>query len=64
MAGVLPVVADELVGPVAEQRRRNDVSEYERGRVDDQVRGARGRCGERGLAWPGKNRHAGEDNNQ
>ena len=64
MAGVVPVVVDELVGAVAEQRRSYDVSEDERGRIDDEVRGARCRCHECGLAWPGKDCHAGEDNNQ
>jgi hypothetical protein len=51
------VVADELVGPVAQQRRRHGIGEDERGSIDQKMRGAGGRRGERGLARPGKGCH-------
>jgi hypothetical protein len=50
MRAVRPVVVDVLVGPLAEHGPRQRVGENDRGSVDDQVGGPRGRGGERGKA--------------
>ena len=58
VGAVRPVVADELVGPLAEHGLRQGIGENQGIVVDDQMGGARGRRGKRGQAGLSVGYHA------